>query len=464
MQEYGITHTVAYVEDGAHRVSDLSDIHFFLHTPKCGGNTFSFFMTRHFPAHRVFDARKSAKVHAGYVKEVVAWRSKTKKPYDGDRLQELYAIAGSKFGVFAENHFGFDVVTYLRKAGKNPLVYAVFRNPRDRICSNYLHFKRANLDEYRTQYKTASVKHIELAKKYAFADYVKVMQEPKNWRFLGSYYNLQTKYLIDVENAVLEGHGSVDEFDVSASAIDSLSARAFSNLETIDYVGTTEEMDSFCNSVAILRGWEPTPRMPKLNSGNTSDSIRRIRDYVPDSWVHLDEQIYERASTRAKELKEKALEFAAKRLFQISIALQQADKHEYSMDTAISGNNWYEPEGNAPLTYRWSGPLKTPSLLFRLKLNIKWRISLFIVSILDTTKFHDIVYFVDQHKVQPNFRSVDGYTVIDLDVDPNSRRSQMLELSIQIPGTSSEKALGTGSENRLKGIALHKVVVSNLNV
>ncbi len=49
------------------QVTPSTPVHFFIHIPKCGGTTFSDYLSRHFPLERIYTASKSTEAWENFV-------------------------------------------------------------------------------------------------------------------------------------------------------------------------------------------------------------------------------------------------------------------------------------------------------------------------------------------------------------------------------------------------------------
>lgn len=300
----------------------MNNILYFLHVPKTAGISLRSFLYDHFH---------------------------TEEFYNGMVLRELLATPRNelvKYRLFC-GHFSWFLPKMLEV---QPSIITFLREPRARTISQYKHIKRG---------KEFFGLH-EKIKNMSFADLFANLDE----KSAPLMVNPQTSALAfdDLHKDFMEIQfkKTRDVLDILTDS--SLLDKAIKRLESITFVGLTEEFDNSLKFLCYELGW-PTPlyRLEKANSAppsGASDLTAEKYGSNISKYIALDDKLY----TRAKEMFNDRYANLSDAAIEVNYCKNMAVKEPtgsfyWDFKKPIYGTGWYgrEFQENGSV-YRWTGP------------------------------------------------------------------------------------------------------------
>jgi hypothetical protein len=202
----------------------------FLHIPKTAGTSVAAVLTQHF-----------------CVDEIATVPTSLIRPGS----HPATALAGRTFRLFGiGQHFDHDNVAALRHALQGeepPFVFTILREPRSRLISQYLHWRRTG------DVDLAAVDDLTRAA------YLAARELP-----IGDFLNTRTAFIIEhfrnYQTRILAGFGSS-----VAMSDEQLLETAFSNVSGYDLVGTTSQCEAAVEMLSKAYGWPSPGVLQSLN-------------------------------------------------------------------------------------------------------------------------------------------------------------------------------------------------------
>lgn len=423
-------------------------VHFFIHIPKCGGNTFSDFLAKQFPLEKIYTAEKSTAAWEEHRRRRAAMGDAAAEKNLGDLLRQCYVDGMKIHDLIVENHFTWDIAE--RLAVVRPLkTYVIVREPRERVASHYLHLRRIPLEETHALAPEGRELY-ELAKQLSLADFCRRCDRYDVW---SSIFNRQARTLnSDTVNRVL-----YQQCDTHAFLENSLT-----HLSEADFVADLADLDEFSQLVSLANGWLPPGRMSVLNRGkHTATEASDLATAVPDDVVELDMQIYEAARAQYQRWKAAVLSDAAVTLWKHRAPRVTPEKDRWEIDfrEPLQATNFHGREGAGSDTFRWMGPERDSRLFVPVRPGASQQIAVFIVAFIDPNLLSGTTFRVNGMDAAPVVSVEDNCTVATFDVSADATASGLVELLISPPFTASDRDKGFGSDSRQKSMALRRIRV-----
>ena len=431
------------------QVDPSTPVHFFIHIPKCGGNTFSDYLSRHFPIDRIYTAAKSTTTWERFRQEHNTAEKQSSDVSALVPLDQRFINDMKAHDLVAENHFSWRKVDLLRR--HRPVVaYALFRDPKERVASHYLHFQRIPI-ETAHELVPESREQYQLAKQLSIADWcAKAWENPEIWP---SVFNLQTRVLA----SSLINRDLYSKLDPEAFFGD-----AVGNLESIDFVADLPDLEEFMQLISVSHSWLPPGEPVSLNKGAPSASLAKtLAKEVPDDLVALDLRLLDLVRYRYRTWKKELLSAAAIRQWRQTQgffnAIATPNGWELDFAQPLWGTNFHGREGDAPKIHRWLGPSRQSLLFLPVKRGSAARISLYILAMIAPEVLSDTRFQIDGVDVGPQFSIDDNCTVATFTLTAEQATDDTVALAIITPMTASERDRGIGTDTRQKSLALRRI-------
>lgn len=422
--------------------------HFFLHIAKCGGNTFSAFLSNNFQSSQIYSASESQRDWEKYRLDreeqlkngtLLEWR-KT------NNLHEYFARGMRPYDLIAQNHFSLQAANILSEHRKLKR-YCLFRDPRERVASHYLHLRRIRkahrlAPEGETFYHYARSVEIE--------EFCQALHRGDVWNAI---FNRQFRSLLpDASRTYFE-----------QSDVDGLVALALSNLDTFDYVADLSDLQEFCELISEDNSWGHPGPVGCLNRGGHNDQrLAELCERVPYDIVELDDMLLTAVRRRYLEQREEKRTRVAsdeKQLIGMGNILRNHGEWNANLLARFGCRNFYTVERDGPNVHCWLGPDLVSSIVVPMVAGEDHKIDIYLKAfvtpkILEGTKFQ-----LDSRCLTAVYGIGEQCTVVHLHIPAKDVTSASGELRICAPFVSSEVAEQWGEDVRLKSMALAKVVV-----
>jgi hypothetical protein len=424
-------------------------VHFFIHIPKCGGNTFSDFLAKQFPLNRIYTAEKSIAAWEAHRTHVAANPSTLSRLEKSTLLRQRYLNGMRHHDLVIENHYAWDIAERLEQ--HRPLItYVVFREPKERVASHYLHLRRIPLDAAHSLAPEAREDY-DLAKQLSLSDYCQTLDRSDVW---STVFNRQTR-MMSSALVTREWYEAADK--------EAFFANALANLERADFVGDLKDLDEFAQLISLANGWLPPGPLGMLNANtNTVSPVQQLAAEVPDEVVAHDMALTAAAARKYEQWKRRVLMEASVALWrdrQRALATTTADSHDIDFCAPLHGINFHGREGSPPNIYRWMGPARTSQLFVPVRPRIPQHISVFIAAMIDPDLLTATQFCIDGSQIQPSYSIADNCTVAMLPISAEASSSGLVTLTITTPLTASDRDKGLGSDTRQKSLALRRIRV-----
>lgn len=430
-------------------LSGPQPVHFFIHIPKCGGNSFSDFLAQQFPLDRIYTAEKSIAAWEAHRRQVAAAPDKLSRVNKGALLRNRYINGMRDHDLVIENHYTWDIAELLEQH-RPVITYVVLRNPKERVASHYLHLRRIPLETAHELAPEAREVYA-LAKQLSLADYCQALDRPDVW---STVFNRQTRMM---------SSSIVSRERYERSDKEAFIANAIANLERADFVADLADLDEFARLISLSNGWLPPGRLGVLNAGPHAPSLaQQLAAEVPDEVVALDTALTQGAAKKYRQWKEQVLGEAAVALWrhrQRTLPTPTPENYDIDFSGPLHGTNFHSREGRPPETYRWMGPDRTSQLFVAVRPHVPQTISVYIAAMIDPDLLTNTQFQVDGAVVQPAYAVADNCTVAMLPVSAETSSEGLVTLTITTPLTASDRDRGLGSDIRQKSLALRRIRV-----
>lgn len=123
----------------------------------------------------------------------------------------------------------------------------------------------------------------------------------------GAFFNVQSRFLssYDLNQEMWKRYGEEKILD-----------NILSNLEQIDFVADLKDLEEFTQLISLSNGWLPPGPLNALNQGgHSSDKTSELLSQVPESFISLDQVIYEAGLKKYAAWKNKVLHDATLKLW-----------------------------------------------------------------------------------------------------------------------------------------------------
>lgn len=426
-------------------------MHFFVHIPKCGGNTFSDFLAKQFPLERIYTAEKSTTAWEAHRRHIAAMAEQLSRENKGALLRKRFIDGMRAHDLVIENHYTWDIAELL-EAHRPLITYVVLREPRERVASHYLHLRRIPVESAH-ELAPEGRDLYGFAKQASLAEFCQTLERPDIW---STVFNRQTRTM----SSQIVSRILYEQCDKQAFL-----DNALANLERADFVADIEDIDEFAHLVSLANGWLPPGRMGVLNPGKHSRSqTQELAQQVPDELVDLDLMLYEAAKAKYRSWKQRVLETAALDLWRHSrlagLALPEGDVWEFGFEGPLQATNFHSREGSGREIFRWMGPELSSRIFVPVRPGVPQQVSVFIAAFIDPDVFPGTTYSVNGVAAVPVCSVEDNCTVATFAISPEQASAGGIELCITAPFTASDRDKGLGSDTRQKAMALRKIRVT----
>lgn len=441
------------MESGMTHIQDVDEhqpVHFFIHIPKCGGNSFSDFLAKQFPLERIYTAAKSIAAWEAHRRHIASASAQLSRVRKGTLLRQRYIEGMREHDLVIENHYTWDIAELLEQ--HRPLItYVVFRNPKERVASHYLHLRRIPLDAAHSLAPEARELY-SLAKQLSLADYCQALERPDVW---STVFNRQTRMM----SSHMVSRELYEQSDKEA-----FFANALANLERANFVADLADLDEFAQLISLDNGWLPPGHLGVLNPGSHAASqTQQLATEVPDEVVALDTALVEAAAQKYQRWKHQVLTDAAVSRWRdhqrSSLPCGNDDRYNVDFCGPLHGTNFHSREGNPPEIYRWLGPDRTSQLFLHVRPDVPQTISVYIAAMIDPDLLAGTQFHVAGAATQPTYAVADNCTVAMLPVPSEASSEGLVTLTITTPFTASDRDRGVGDDSRQKSLALRRIRV-----
>lgn len=414
-------------------------LHFFLHIPKCGGNTFSDFLSRHFPVSSIYTAEKSTADWLAHQ------RLKAGRAANGNvrRLTRRYAAAMRQHDLVAENHFNWRILEQVR-ADRPVITYALLREPRERVASHYLHLRRLPLASPDGEgHESQNLR--SLARELSLADFCRRLDRREVW---ATVFNLQTR--------ILSSQAGWDYWHRAGEQ--AILENVLENLASIDHLADLADLKEFAQLVSLANGWLPPGRLSVHNAGEGPTAAAELASQVPEETVALDQAIYEAGRKQYADWRERVLHDVAVARWQASQpAAPNRTSWEIGFADPLPGINFHGREGRGAETARWMGPERESKLFLPVRPGRPHTVAISFVAFLEPDLFPQTVFQINDLVVAPTVTARGGKTIVSLTVPAEQTSSGLVDLRIVAARTTSAEAICQAADSRQKSLAIQSI-------
>jgi predicted O-methyltransferase YrrM len=404
----------------------------FLHIPKTAGTAVASVLTQWFG-----------------VDEIMPWSMANVRPAS----HPATAIASRRHKLFGIGmHLDSDQVLSIRHALRHeqpPFVFTVLRNPRERLISQYMHWRRtddASLVGVSGQTRAAYLAARELP--------IGEFLATRNPFIIEHFRNYQARLLAGFATAM-------------AMPNDQILATARANLASFDVVGRTSQLDDVLALVAEAYGWCPpgtvqqvnvSPRREAVQFDDASENLiaeyNSIDDVLWHDFVSLPPPPTTRSGTCFHDAEPGVL-----------TALLGSGETRFDMRQPLDGSGWHGREGESS-EVRWTGPGRRSVIRLSAPRGRRLTLSLQIVCALDWSIVDGLLLTLDglPPVAAPRRGEQSGYPAIETDFVLHDASQDRRELSIEVPFTRSHSEVNPSwIDARQKGIAVGEISLSISN-
>lgn len=423
-------------------------VHFFIHIPKCGGNTFSDFLAKQFPLEKIYNADKSTAAWEAHRRDVAGMPEKPSRGRKAALLRQRHIDQMLMHDLVIENHYTWDFVERLTPH-RRLVTYVVVRDPKERVASHYRHLRRIPVEsahhlapEARDLYR--------LAKELGLAEFCGAVDRADVW---ATVFNRQTRAMSS-QVASRAYYETVDPEQFLANALE--------NLKRADFVADLQDVDEFAHLVSLANGWLPPGRMDVLNPGSPRrPETQTAASDVPDDVVALDLALVDAARQHYRDWKHRLLTETVVTHWRQrrQPGPPPADRDAWDIDFAapLEATNFHGREGTPPHVHRWMGPERESRVFLPVRPGIPQRVSISIAAMVDPAVLAGTRFCLNGRQATPTFSISDNCTVATLHIPADATPSGLTELTMTVPFTASDHDTGSGTDTRRKSLALNRI-------
>lgn len=180
---------------------------------------------------------------------------------------------------------------------------------------------------------------------------------------MANQYNIQVSWLAaSADPAMVDDFLRANPEDEASSVEESASdetlfQRARDALNKIDFIGFTEDLRPVLAQLSDEMDYHPVISFPRLNDSrredDPADRLGATEGELIRQATALDQRLYD----FAKDIVEQRRVLAAiRRLREAGQYVVPKGEFQISLRAPIPGSGWYEPEADAGVFYRWTGP------------------------------------------------------------------------------------------------------------
>lgn len=428
--------------------ASTTPLHFFIHIPKCGGNTFSDFLARQFPLDRIYTAEKSTAAWEAHRRHVAEMHERPSRERKADLLRQRFIEGMLSHDLVIENHYSWDLVERL-EPHRRLVSYVVVRDPKERVASHYLHLRRIPVEsahhlapEARDLYR--------LAKELDIAAFCQAIARDDVW---STVFNRQTRAM----SSRVASRGCYEQTDPQLFL-----ANALENLNRADAVADLQDLDEFAHLVSLAHGWLPPGHMHVHNPGTHARSeTLACASQVPDDVVELDTALVQAARHRYAAWKQRLLHETVLSCWhqrrQPNLPPADSGMWEIDFTSPLEATNFHGREGAPPHVYRWMGPERESRLFLPVRPGVPQQVSVFIAAMIDPAVLPGTRFCLNGMQTTPTLSIADNCTVATLRIPADATSAGLVELTMTAPFTTSDHESGIGTDTRKKSLALNRI-------
>jgi hypothetical protein len=395
----------------------------FLHVPKAAGTTVGSAVARWFLDEHVMPTPGPSTIPAHHPK---------------------LALAAYRYRLFGVGmHLDFDHVEGIRAAlpaNDRPFAFTLLREPRARLISQYLQWRRTPDRDLEAMPKMSRV---------AFLAARRLDLGP----FLRSGLPAIERHFRDYQTGVLAGATVA-----STATPQQILERAIANAAALDLIGTTSNVDLTLHALASAFGKLSSSPAPFLKAAPEmppplldDDAEAAIADFIA-----LDMRLWQavRAGTLVRSVDPPCRFVSVNR--QLVTSLLGTGRTVHTMDMPLDGSGWHVREGKPPFA-RWTGPGRNSVIRLPAPCAKRLSVELQIVSELDPRVAEGLKLTLDSKPtLGPLVRGQrDGSSVLRGEFMLETPPQATCDLGLEVPLTLSHNdVLGDVGDARQKGIAI----------
>ncbi len=352
-------------------------------------------------------------------------------------------------------HFGLNV---LQLFNVEPVSLCIFREPVSRTVSSLKHVMRdSSYSEFFERAQSRSLSDIirdpAIMERYRDTQ-TKVLCASSHFSFVNSYISKKMRSgasIIDSNEILTFTEGDPD----IAFAID--------KLKTINFIGTTENIEECISLLSIEMRFHPIQKLAirneaqsiELSSQDLSDEdLRIIRSYNSmdiELYEKLSENALKRSSAGKISLNNRNYKDTLGSLFQKDQYEIDCDDYFIDISAPIPGSGWYPHEVGEH--HRWTGPLPEFTLDLPYTLHRAQQLIIYFIPIKESI-VGSLKVSINENIVKFSLNREDEIFRMEINVPVDSSLSQFFSVKISISQLYSPAELGIGDDIRKLGIAV----------
>ena len=410
-----------------------SKTHFFIHIPKCGGNTFSEFLSRHFHLNSIYTAEQSYKDWVTY-RETLHSFNVAEERDQWRALNSLndYFLAGMQHSqLVAFNHFSFYTASMLAKT-HDLILYCVFREPKLRVAAHYQHLRRITPNLTHSLAQEGNLLY-DFARSVDIEDFCSALHRADVWNAI---FNCQARVLASEP---------VNRFLLQSIGEQAIVDDALNNMAKIKYVADISCLQEFAELLSQEQEWPAPGHLGVMNQGShAADELLTLAEKVPNEVVVMDERIVSEARERYRVWRDKLKSSEEAGISRAPEIPPFGPDKQWVLDfrAPLNGTNFHSREGDNSDIFRWMGPETKSTLLLALKAGKSNEITIYVKAAISADVLWGTSYSIDDQVQQAKLSNDGQWTLVCLKAPAHLSSRGWCELAIHAPSVSSEIAEG----------------------
>jgi len=401
----------------------------FLHIPKTAGTAVASVLTQWFGVDEIMPCSLAA-VRTG--------------------SHPVNAMASRRFRLFGIGmHLDHDQVAAIRHAlrgEERPFVFTVLREPRARLISQYLHWRRTD---------DASLAGVDNLTREA---YLSARELP-----LGEFLNKNNPFVIEhfrnYQTRLLAGFATCLK-----RSDDEILETALANMADYDLVGTTSQCDQVLAAVAEAYGWASPGPLQAVNVAPTRTPLHHddATEAAIAEYTALDAAVWQRLHAAPAPAPQRELSCYHEVHHGCQESLLGDGLTRFDMRQQLDGSGWHVREGESS-NVRWTGPGRRSVLRLDVPRSRHLSVSIQVICALDWAMVDGLTLTLDGlPPVAALGRAErDGYPTIEAVFSLPDASHRRRELVIEVPFTRSHTEIDPAlDDDRPKALAVGTIVVS----